>query len=136
MNRKCVCRLAVFAILTLATSSWAQVLFTTMEDFDQWEPNDGTNIIANGVNTNSIGTNPINGLGNTTAAGLPGTDGSLQAQWVSATYNFFYGPGEQNNAAFLAALGTSNAGQGLTAASGQIRFDYTVPPPARVIISS
>lgn len=119
------------AMLTLGTSAALAdtMLYTTMEDFVEWEPNDGTSMIATGVNTGSIGSNPINGLGNTTAPGLPGTDGSLSVQWVTGAYNFFFGPGEQANTAFLAALGTDSTGQGLTAASGQVAFEYTVPPP-------
>ena len=86
-------------------------------------------MIDSGVPTGSIGSNTTNGAGNTVLPGGVGTDGSLQVQWVSGTYNFFFGPGEESNNTFLNALGSDNTGGNLAPASGTVLVDYTVPPP-------
>jgi MYXO-CTERM domain-containing protein len=81
-----------------------------------------------GAATGSIGSNTTNGIGNAAAPGSSGTDGSLQVAWNSGTFNYFFSPGEQGNAAFLAALGTT-AGATATPAAGTVTFDFTQPPP-------
>jgi hypothetical protein len=90
-------------------------LYTTMDDFSQWS-NSGS-VTTTGVTTPDSDGSSINGLGNTTAAGGTGTPGSLQVAASSGTYDFFYGPGEQGNAPFLAALGSS----------GTINVDFQYP---------
>ena len=117
---------AVVVLLVAQATASAAMLFTTQEDFTGWDG--GANITATGVNTGSIGSNTTNGLGNTTAAGAAGTDGSLQLVWNSGAYNYIFGPGEQGNAAFLAELGTSAAAQA-TPTNGILTFDHTQPPP-------
>jgi hypothetical protein len=98
-------------------------LFTTQQDFAGWT---GNASIANSVSATDLDGATTNGAINNGGAG---TGGSLGTSWISGTFDYFYGPGEQGNAPFLAALGTSNTGAGYTAASGFLAIDYTKPPP-------
>jgi hypothetical protein len=90
-------------------------LYTTSNDFLQWS-NSGTTTTTGVTSPDSDGSS-INGLGNTTAAGGTGTPGSMQVTEASGTYNYYYGPGEQGNAPFLAALGSS----------GTVNIDFQYP---------
>jgi hypothetical protein len=91
-------------------------LFTTVDDFSGWS-NAGSINTATELTPDSDAS-AINGLGNTTTgAGNAGTPGSLSVNATSGTYNYFYGQGEQGNAAFLTALGSS----------GTIAVDYQLP---------
>jgi len=92
-------------------------LFQTQNDFSSWQ-NNGAITVGTQATPDSDGSS-INGLGNTTNAGGAGTPGSLLVTegQGSGTYNFNYSGGEQGNAAFLAALGSS----------GTISLDYTAP---------
>lgn len=94
-----------------------QVLFTTQSDFSAWGNNSNSaEILAAQAAPDSDGS-AINGLGNTAAPGATDIPGSLSVTQTSGTYNYFYGGGEQSNAAFLAALGSS----------GTLAIDYTTP---------
>jgi hypothetical protein len=123
--------LIVAAIVTMAaptTASAAAVLFTTQEDFAEWNTTGTPNMALTGVAAGSTDSSTTNGLGNTLAAGGAGTSGSLSAQWNAGSFNYMFGPGEQANAAFLAELGTTaDATAGPT--TGIISFDHTQPPP-------
>ena len=98
-------------------------LFTTQQDFSGWN----NSSIVTSSSAIDIDGNSTNGAA---SGGGAGTPGSLQAVWSSGAFDYFYGPGEQGNAAFLAVMGTSATGDGgFTAASGFIKVDYTKPPP-------
>jgi hypothetical protein len=115
--------LTVAAICLMTVSANADTrLFTTQQDFSGWA---GNSSMANFASATDLDGSTTNGAINNGGAG---TGGSLGASWISGTYNFFYGPGEQGNATFLSALGTSNTGAGYTAASGFVAIDYTKPP--------
>lgn len=93
----------VFALAALAAHANAAVLFTTQEDFTGW-----------GVGSSNTGTpsalgdtdaSTTNGLGNTSSPGAAGTAGALTVTIPSgSTFGGTLSPGEQGNAAFLAAL--------------------------------
>ena len=117
---------AALVMVLQSTAALAASLFTTQEDFTGW--NGSPQMTATGVASGSIGSNTTNGLGNTTAPGSPGTDGSLQLVWNSGAFNYIFSPGEQGNAPFLAALGTT-ASATATPGAGTITFDFTQPPP-------
>src|SRR4051794_38015699 len=70
-------------------------LFTTQQDFSGW--NNSGNIVTTSSAVDIDG-NSTNGAA---SGGGAGTPGSLQAVWSSGAFNYFYGPGEQGNAAFL-----------------------------------
>jgi hypothetical protein len=118
-----------FALAAGAGVAPAGVLFTTAEDFAQWNDGDNSDGIQEvGVASGSIDASTTNGLANNTAAGAAGTSGSLSATWISGTYDFFFGPGIQGNAAALADLGTTAAATA-TPTNGILQFDYIEPPP-------
>lgn len=103
----------------LVQSASAQLLFTTYEDFLQWQSANGFGVTAV-KNPDSDGGN-INGLGNTNAFGSVGTSGALAIQWPQGgiPYNYAAGtPGEQGYTNFIAAL--EQPGKALT-------FDYKAP---------
>jgi PEP-CTERM motif len=92
-------------------------LFTTQDDFSGWGSNGASNeVLAPAATPDSDGS-AINGVGNTSTPGGTGTPGSLQVTQLSGTYNYFYGPGEQGNAAFLNDLG----------GSGTLNIDFQYP---------
>src|SRR5580765_2252634 len=84
------------------------ILYTTFEDWTEW--NGAGQINKTGYAGADLDSNLTNGLGNNTAAGSAGTTGSMQAQWTSGTFDYFFGDGDQNNAALRTALGTSPSG--------------------------
>jgi hypothetical protein len=103
------------------------VLFTTQEDWAQW--NQSGNITTTGVNTISLDSSTTNGVGNNASPAGAGTNGSMQTVWGSGTYDFFSGPGEQGNQAFLSALDPGAiAGSSTAAYSGILTVSYTKPP--------
>lgn len=109
-------------------SASASTLFTTQEDWAQWV-NSGS-MTTTGVNTVSLDSSTTNGVGNNTSPGGAGTSGSMQTVWGSGGYNFFYGPGEQGNQAFMSAIDPGAvAGVSAAAYSGVLTVDYTKPPP-------
>lgn len=107
---------AVFGATACMSAASAQTLFTTQEDFTGWS---GANLTLT-ADTASLDADATNGLGNTTAAGAAGTSGSLSVTHVSGAYNAFTSPGEQDNVAFLAALGSG----------GELAVDFTTPTDA------
>src|SRR5262245_48194840 len=90
---------AVICLSSVGIGWGSTVLFTTQEDWAQWV-NSGS-MTTTGVNTGSIDSSTTNGVGNTASPGGAGTNGSMQTVWGSGSYNFFFGPGEQGNQAFL-----------------------------------
>lgn len=103
----------------LVQSASAQLLFTTYEDFLQWQSANGFTA-AVVTSADSDGGN-INGLGNTNAFGAAGTGGALAVQWPQGgiPYNYPVGtPGEQGFTNFIAVL--KQPGKVLT-------FDYRAP---------
>ena len=112
--------LAAFAgVALLGSTAHAGLipLFQTQDDFSGWSSNGSTSSSTATQATPDSDGSSINGLGNPTNAGGTGTPGSLLITQDSGTYNFDYGPGEQSNSAFLAALGTS----------GTLALDFTMP---------
>lgn len=94
----------------------AQSLFTTSNDFVASASSQFMVAPTSAVDLDGA---TINGLGNTNAAGLPGTPGSASLTWVSGSFDYvFFSPGEQGNAPFLAALEGASA----------LTFDFTTPP--------
>ena len=79
------------------------VLFTTQDDFSQWG-NSGS-VGTSAQSTPDSDGSTTNGLGNTTAAGQTASvgAGSMAVSFNTGTYDYFYGPGEQSNTAFLSA---------------------------------
>jgi len=116
--------MAIFGCGVVAPCAMADTtLFTTQQDFSGWN----NSSIVTSASSVDIDGNPINGAA---SGGGAGTAGSLQAVWNNGAFDYFYGPGEQGNTAFLAALGTSATGDGgFTAATGTLKVDYTKPPP-------
>jgi hypothetical protein len=120
------------AVLLVATAWWlpkasaGPVLYTTLNDWNEW--NGSGSISKVGSAAPDLDGTSINGVGNNTAPGAAGTGGSLAATWSSGAFDYFFGDGDQNNAALRTALGTSPSG-GYTAAAGVLAFDYTKPPP-------
>lgn len=132
-TRKHSACLALAVVGALAASSYAQVLFTTQDDFAGWQDN-----TTNPSNQHFVGTpvaspdsdgSNVNGLGNTTASGATGTAGSEQLTWEpgAGTYSFFFSPGEQANAGFLSAIDPGSTAGNLVAYSGTITLDSTLP---------
>src|SRR5262245_30942155 len=123
----------VLTVVMLGLTAWsvtparAAVLYTSLQDWTEWN---GTGTINKSAYSGTdLDNNLTNGLGSNTNAGGSGTTGSLQATWNnSSAYEYFYGDGDQGNAALRTALGTSASGP-FTAASGVLAFDYTKPPP-------
>lgn len=101
--------------LGFATTGRGAVLFTTGEDFATWS---GGGFVTAPLAT-SLDANNTNGLGNTAAAGVVGTPGSLSLTSSGTTYGYIYSPGEQGNAAFLTELQSNST----------LLIDY-VPPAA------
>lgn len=127
MRRKMLFALALVCALGMSASA-DTTLFTTQEDFTAGWSNNGQFAFAPGAT--SLDGSAVNGAGNTSNPGSAGTSGSLSVTWLSGSYNYSNGPGENGNSAFLSALGTSaNGGLGYSAASGVIKLDYTKPPP-------
>jgi hypothetical protein len=121
------------AAISLSIPSLARggtVLFTTQEDWAQWNSTPPTSMTTTGVNTISLDSSTINGVGNNASPGGAGTSGSMQTVWGAGSYNFFYGPGEQSNQAFMSAIDPGAvAGVSAAAYSGILTVDYTKPPP-------
>lgn len=125
--RSVLTSLVIFgAFLAVTNVSIAQVLFTTQEDFTGWSDNSGGSNFTKTTTAFSTDGSTTNGLGNTTAAGGSGTLGSMTVTRAGAgNYGFFYSAGEQDNAGFLAALGTVNTGAGYTASGNKtIEMDF------------
>jgi hypothetical protein len=114
--------------LSMPSIARGTVLFTTQEDWAQW--NNSGSMTTTGVNTTSLDASTINGVGNNASPGGAGTTGSMQTVWGSGSYNFFSGPGEQGNQGFLSALDPGAiAGASTAAYSGTLTVSYTKPPP-------
>jgi hypothetical protein len=126
MKRGTVLTAVMLGLTALASHAGAAVLYTTNQDWTEW--NGSGNISKAAQSSPDLDNNLTNGLGNNTNAGGSGTAGSLMATWSSGTFEYFFGDGDQNNAGFRTALGTSASGN-YTAATGTLLFDYTKPPP-------
>ena len=105
----------VWAVTPPAVS--AAVLFTTQEDFADWNGNNPGAESAAG-DTDSLA---VNGLGNPSAAGSAGTPGALTIS-IAAGFNQTYSPGEQGNAPFIALMRELSDTPGAT-----ISLDYVAP---------
>ena len=106
----------------LAQTTSAQSLFTTYDDFLQWQTGQFTVYAV--TNPDSDGSN-INGLGNTNANGQVGTPGALAIQYPQGggLYSYAGGsPGEQGYTNFINVL--KQPGKALT-------FDYKTPTSVR-----
>jgi hypothetical protein len=103
-------------------------LFTTVSDFNQWGHAPDVNI---GSTAFDYDLAPVNGLGNTTAAGAVDTPGSLLISLSNPGNNYqfpAFSPGEQNNQGFLSALDPGAvAGASLVGTSGNLIMTYTTP---------
>ncbi|HUJ08617.1 MAG TPA: proprotein convertase P-domain-containing protein [Verrucomicrobiae bacterium] len=118
MKRISVALIGIAALL--AQSASAQSLFTTYDDFLQWQSGQFT--VYPVANPDSEGSD-INGLGNTNANGQVGTGGALAIQYPQggAPYSYAGGsPGEQGYTNFIAAL--KQTGKVLT-------YDFKAPSP-------
>ncbi|MGO8836138.1 MAG: hypothetical protein ACLQAH_09960 [Limisphaerales bacterium] len=105
-----------------------QSLFTTYEDFSPFTPAGGDLVSAD--NTWSVIVNTINGLGNTTAPGAGGTDGSLLVYWSSLETGWgdiADAPGENGNMGFMQAIAPGSTGANIAASYGNIYLDYSRP---------
>ena len=105
-------------------------LFTTYEDFSGWTSAGGDLVLS--TNDWSSDIDVTNGLGNTTAAGATGTEGSLLINWssVETSYGFVASsPNEDGNAAFMQAIdpGCDTGTQTSVPAYGNIYVDYSQP---------
>jgi hypothetical protein len=114
MKSKILFALPLGTLVLLSQSVLAQSLFTTASDFNGWS---GSGFTAASTTAVDLDGGTVNGLGNTSAAGATSAGGSLSLQWVSGTYDTVDSPGEQGNAAFLAALENATT----------LTFDYTTP---------
>jgi Dockerin type I domain/PEP-CTERM motif len=105
-------------ITALAASAYAaggRTLWTTQEDFSQWNAY-GDESIAPVATPDSDGSS-VNGNGNSTAPGATGTPGALQITWNSGTYDSVYSSSIQTNLNLLSYMGTQ----------GVMQFDYIRP---------
>jgi hypothetical protein len=105
-----------------------QSLFTTYEDFGPWTAAGGDLVSAD--NTWTVIANPINGLGNTTAPGATGTDGSLLLYWSSLETGWgdiADAPSEGSNMGFMQAIAPGSTGANIAASYGNIYLDYSLP---------
>jgi hypothetical protein len=114
--------LVMLALAIVTSAASAQTLFTTQEDFVGWSGAPAFNVAPTATDLDG---SVLSGLA---SGGGPGTPGSLQAVWQNGAFDYVFSQGQQGNAAFRTALGTSPSG-GWTAASGVIAIDYTLPPP-------
>lgn len=105
-------------------------LFSTQEDWAQWNNSSTTGVQLTAINTASLDGNiTTNGLGNVASPGGSGTSGAVQATWFSGSYDFVAGPGEQGNQQFLSAIDPGAvANTSLAAYTGTITIQYTRPP--------
>ena len=97
--------LLVFAV---ASASAQTTLFTTVEDFTDWE----NSTTQDSVDLDGSSTNGLAG------GGVAGTAGSL-ALLPSSNYNFHFSPGQQGNAELVSALGIG----------GEFVFEHDFPTP-------
>jgi len=117
MKNSTLFALSIGTVTLFSQGALAQSLFTTANDFSGWTA-DGTTFTVASTSATDLDGATVNGLGNTTAPGATGTGGSASLQWLSGTFDYAaYSPGEQGNAAFLAALENAST----------LTFDYTTP---------
>ena len=105
-----------------------QSVFTTYEDFAPWTSAGGD--LVQGDLGWSVIVNPINGLGNTTAPGAGGTDGSLLVDWSSLETGWgdiADAPSEGSNTGFMQAIAPGSTGANIAASYGNIYLDYSQP---------
>lgn len=115
------------ALFFATAASNASVLFTTQNDWAQWTGS--AQFTETPVATPDSDGSNLNGLGN--SAGGTGTAGSLQLTWISGSFDYVYGPGEQTNQLFLTAVDPGAvASTSLTSYSGTMTFDITPPSGA------
>ncbi|HMB95648.1 MAG TPA: PEP-CTERM sorting domain-containing protein [Tepidisphaeraceae bacterium] len=110
-------------LFVATTGASAAVLYTTQQDFSQFQVGAVGSATHTAVATPDSDASTTNGLGNTSAAGGAGTAGAMTI--VMGTFSFdnsgLRSAGEQGNAAFLTEL----------KAHPQVSFDFTQPatPP-------
>ena len=108
--------IAIFALLSCAGTASAQILFTTQNDFSTWSSSN-TGVWTAATSATDLDGLTVNGLGNTSTPGAPGTAGSLAVTLVNGSGYSDISTGEASNTPFNTTLGQATS----------ITIEYSTP---------
>jgi len=109
-------------VALLAQGAFAQVLFTTTNDFFQWQPGSGFPEFQ--VSSQDSDGSIVNGIGNTNFPGGAGGGGALAVQWPQGGPAYAY---TANTAGFQNGTNPAPAIAALQQTNKVFTFDYTTP---------